>query len=710
MESLEPRILLAADLTGGFVQFVTPRDPAVPTDQGYAVVRVRNIGDQAIDQSEVAVYASRDFSLDASDFLLGTADTNRVGVKPVLPIFPDTSVKDVRVNLTLPSTLDPGGYMVLAKVDNANTITENSETNNVLGGGLIVVEWQFGNVPGRSGNTTLTLKDADGTTVTFSLSGPGLGEVVKDGTNWDLKVTGTTASSAVTILTNSAGNGRVTLNDVHVFGPIGTFLAATTDLTGTLAIDGPVNIPGLLPGTVTLRSIQGGTVAMPSVEALTIAGSVTNAKFFIGTTFGQDGQPGGTGANADTYGQGRIGLFTVTGAMSNTAVRVGVDPVDGTYGNSNDQLLGGTNSAIDGIVIGGTLSADTRFYAGKFPTQYFHGLTRKLTAGDEHFVTLVSGGPTALNAALQQDTGSSTSDGLTNNLTIVGALTDADGIATFTAGFGATPTFNVLSDRQPNGSFTFTRARLEQINGAPLTDGTYVLTLRATDTGGNPTQITVPFTLDTQIPDLSLDLDAASDTGTVGDNQTTNANVTLIGQTEANATVVLRDALLETLGTTTANASGQFSFSNVALTLGANAFTVRATDTAGNERTEGRTITRVAPANQAPVADTQTVTTAEDTAKAITLIGSDGDGDSLTYTIVDGPQHGTLTGTGATRTYTPDADYNGPDTFTFTVYDGTVDSNVATVTIDVTAVNDAPVLAPIGGRSIDEGQPLLIHA
>ena len=42
-------------------------------------------------------------------------------------------------------------------------------------------------------------------------------------------------------------------------------------------------------------------------------------------------------------------------------------------------------------------------------------------------------------------------------------------------------------------------------------------------------------------------------------------------------------------------------------------------------------------------------------------------------------------------TYTPAANYNGPDSFTFTVNDGTVDSNVATVSITVSAVNDAPV-------------------
>jgi PKD repeat protein len=99
----------------------------------------------------------------------------------------------------------------------------------------------------------------------------------------------------------------------------------------------------------------------------------------------------------------------------------------------------------------------------------------------------------------------------------------------------------------------------------------------------------------------------------------------------------------------------------------------------------------VGSGNRAPVADEQSVTTAEDTAKAITLTGSDADGDLLTFIIVSNPTKGTLSGTGANRTYTPNLNYNGSDSFTFKVNDGQLDSNIATVSIAVTAVNDAPV-------------------
>src|SRR5207244_7161097 len=98
------------------------------------------------------------------------------------------------------------------------------------------------------------------------------------------------------------------------------------------------------------------------------------------------------------------------------------------------------------------------------------------------------------------------------------------------------------------------------------------------------------------------------------------------------------------------------------------------------------TITHV---NHAPVANAQSVTTAEDTAKPITLTATDADGDTLTYAIVTAPAHGTLSGVAPAVTYTPAANYNGPDSFTFKANDGTLDSNAATVTLAVTPVNDA---------------------
>jgi cysteine-rich repeat protein len=125
-------------------------------------------------------------------------------------------------------------------------------------------------------------------------------------------------------------------------------------------------------------------------------------------------------------------------------------------------------------------------------------------------------------------------------------------------------------------------------------------------------------------------------------------------------------------------------------------FTFRVNDGTVNSAAATVTIT-VTGQQDPPVASATSQTTAEDTAVDITVTGTDLDGDALTFATGTGPDHGTLgaytqlTPTSARVTYTPAANYNGPDAFTFTVNDGTATSAAATVSITVDAVNDAPV-------------------
>ena len=73
---------------------------------------------------------------------------------------------------------------------------------------------------------------------------------------------------------------------------------------------------------------------------------------------------------------------------------------------------------------------------------------------------------------------------------------------------------------------------------------------------------------------------------------------------------------------------------------------------------------------------------------------SDTDDTSLTVTVVTEPSYGTLTlNADGSFEYTPNADYNGSDSFTYVANDGTDDSEEATVTITVDAVADSPVAA-----------------
>ncbi len=124
--------------------------------------------------------------------------------------------------------------------------------------------------------------------------------------------------------------------------------------------------------------------------------------------------------------------------------------------------------------------------------------------------------------------------------------------------------------------------------------------------------------------------------------------------------------------------------------FGPDSFTFTASDATLTSLPATVSIT-VTPVNDRPTADDQSVSTPEDTALGIILTGGDVDGDALSFVIGTGPTHGGLSGTIPNLTYTPDADYHGPDSFTFRTTDGALTSAPATVSITVTPVNDAPV-------------------
>ena len=96
----------------------------------------------------------------------------------------------------------------------------------------------------------------------------------------------------------------------------------------------------------------------------------------------------------------------------------------------------------------------------------------------------------------------------------------------------------------------------------------------------------------------------------------------------------------------------------------------------------------------------------EDNIIEISLAGSDPESDDWIYWIVTPPAHGVALVDGSVAIYLPDANYYGSDSFTYQANDGTLDSNVGTVTLQIANVNDAPLLVPIEDQAVNEGQLL----
>jgi Ca2+-binding RTX toxin-like protein len=116
-------------------------------------------------------------------------------------------------------------------------------------------------------------------------------------------------------------------------------------------------------------------------------------------------------------------------------------------------------------------------------------------------------------------------------------------------------------------------------------------------------------------------------------------------------------------------------------------FTVQVCDDGTPILCDEETITvTVHEVNVAPIANSQSVATEEDTPVSILLSGSDADipANTLTFAVVTGPTFGTLSGTTPNLTYTPDPGFSGSDSFTFHINDGAANSASATVSLTIT--------------------------
>jgi hypothetical protein len=458
------------------------------------------------------------------------------------------------------------------------------------------------------GKGVLRFDDADGDRIAMRIFGPGSGQVTLTGNATNR------ADIESVVLQGTDQTTRLQIRVEHERALKG-FIDIGPGGLGKLNLDGVLSAQLRSQGPIgTLRATS---MAHASVSSAVRFGSITVPGRVVNSTMvaGLDSVDGTLCDGHDALGAGTIAQVVVRGSFIGSSIAAGVAPgLDCQFGTADDVAEELNDPSTIGVVrVGGRITAGdggnhfaiTAADAAPAVLRRGHGFQG--TANMGVFGPVTSGpsdnqAPT-IGASLAHDTGPSggpVSDGITSDPTVAGTVADASSIASFFAGFGASPTFDVLNTLQTNGTFQLDAARLGQINGGSLPDGVHRLRLRATDAHGNTSPVfELSFVLDATAPlSPTFDLAIASDTPPLGDHETIESVVTLQGTTALAMNIELRSGQTLVATGVSDSVTGAFGLSGVPLALGGQAFTVRATDTAGNASEFSRTIARVAGVQQ----------------------------------------------------------------------------------------------------------------
>ena len=296
------------------------------------------------------------------------------------------------------------------------------------------------------------------------------------------------------------------------------------------------------------------------------------------------------------------------------------------------------------------------------------GQTNSAPATVSITVTPLNHAPVANNQSL------TTPKNVSTNLTLTATDVDGDALtyAIVTApahgsltGSLPTVTYVPVSNYVGSDSFTF-QANDGQTDSAPATVSITVTPLNHAPVANNQS-LTTPKNVSTNLTLTATDADGDS-------------------LTYAIVSAPAHGSLTGSLPTVT--------YVPVSNYVGSDSFTFKAND-GQTDSAPATVLITITPLNHAPVANAQSVIITNGAATAVTLTGSDADGDPLTYSVLTSPAYGTLTGSAPNLVYTPANNYSGTDSFTFKVNDGIADSAPAMVSLTITAITNLPVVAII---------------
>lgn len=465
-------------------------------------------------------------------------------------------------------------------------------------------------------------------------------------------------------------------------GSVVTLADDSGSISGAIATLNPGDWTGVTSMTV---SYAGGTnwrVGLDNIRFTTSGPSTLAAPDLVSTS--------DTGSsNTDNITNDTTPTFGGSGATSGNSVHV---LVDGTTVGTATATAGGAWS----FTITSTLSAGTH----AITTSHDDGTT---DAGPSSALNIVidSTAPTAIGAPdllAASDLGISSTDNITSSATqqLSGSATTGDIVSILVGGV----TVNNVTAAGNSWSYTHT-----------LANGSYAITVQASDTAGNASTASAALglTVDTVAPATAgtPDLLASSDSGSSNTDNLTNASTPTISGTGAEANSVVQILVGgATVGATTASGAGAWTFTfSSTLAAGSNVITVQAQDVAGNSGPASGSLTLVVDTTAASLSapdlatasDTGLSTTDNITSDSTPTFEGSADANATVSVLSDGTTVGTATagaGGGWSFTFTStlaDGSYAITAVQTDTAGNTSAVSTALNITIDTTAPTTLPL-------------------
>jgi DNA/RNA endonuclease G (NUC1) len=587
---------------------------------------------------------------------------------------PDPKCATGTVNITV----DPANDNPVANDDSATTDEDTPANINILGND----------------------SDVDGDSVTVSAVTQGAhGSVTNNGNNVSYSPALNFNGSDSFSYTVSDGHGgtatanvNVTINAVND-APVATDDSATTDEDTPATISVLGNDADVDGDSLTITGVSQGAHG-------SVANNGNNVSYSPAANF--------NGSDSFTYtiGDGHGGTATANVSVTINAVNDAPVAADDSATTNEDTPIAisvlANDSDVDGDSL--TVSAVTQGAHGSVtnngndvsysPAANFNGSDSfTYTMSDGHGGTATANVSVTINAVndapVANDDSATTDEDTSVNINVLTNDADVDGdsmtVSAVTQGAhgsvsnnGSNVTYAPVADYHGSDSFSYT-----------ISDGH----------GGTATA------------NVSVIVNAVNDNPiAIADSAATNEDNSVTIDVVANDTDVDGDTLsLNTVGSPSHGSvsivSGKAVYSPAANYNGSDSFGYVVSDGHGGQANGSVSVT-VTPVNDAPTANNQSVATSSNTPVSITLTGNDLEtpSGSLTFTVTSGPSHGSLSGSGANRTYSPGLNYAGPDSFKFTVTDagdnGAPPLTSSEATVSITVGDTVGPVITLNGNSI----------